>query len=213
MTKSNEDLHEQWLEALTPFAVAQPLAEKTFKYLVTAYCDSGRFYHNLCHIEKVLATIVRLTEHAPSPTLQLAAWFHDVVYDTRAKDNEEQSASLAGAMLKEMNVPGPVVEATKHLILLTKNHVADAEDEEGKILLDADLAILAESADRYAAYATAIRQEYAWVPEADYRSGRSKVLADFLKRPRIYHTHTMFAACEQPARDNLAAEIERLTST
>jgi len=190
MTKSNEDLRHQWLEALTPFAVAQPVAEKTFKYLVTAYSDSGRFYHNLCHIENVLATIIRLTE-----------------------DNEEQSASLAGAMLKEMNIPGPIVEATKHLILLTKNHVADAEDEDGKILLDADLAILGQSPDRYAAYARAIRQEYAWVPEADYRAGRSKVLAGFLKRARIYHTPVMFAACEQPARNNLAAEMERLTSS
>jgi len=213
MTKSNEDLRHQWLEALTPFAVAQPVAEKTFKYLVTAYSDSGRFYHNLCHIENVLATIIRLTEYAPSPTLQLAAWFHDAVYDSRAEDNEEQSASLAGAMLKEMNIPGPIVEATKHLILLTKNHVADAEDEDGKILLDADLAILGQSPDRYAAYARAIRQEYAWVPEADYRAGRSKVLAGFLKRARIYHTPVMFAACEQPARNNLAAEMERLTSS
>jgi predicted metal-dependent HD superfamily phosphohydrolase len=209
----SKDLHRQWLELLQPFAVPQSSAERTFDCLLNAYLEPGRFYHNLSHIEAMLATVGRLTaDGLQYPALQLAVWFHDAVYDTHAKDNEEQSAMLAGNILKEMNIPAPIMAATQHLILLTKNHVVD-ENDEGKILLDADLAILGETSERYEAYARAIRQEYAWVPEADYRAGRSKILADFLKRPRIYHTGAMFAECEQTARKNLAAEIERLTSS
>lgn len=212
MGNEKDNLGRQWLELLKPFSVPPSRAEEIFDCLVNAYSEPGRFYHNLSHIEDVLATIVQLTGQSSQPDLQLAAWFHDAVYDTHAKDNEEKSAVLAGDLLQEMRIPSPIVANVQRLILLTKHHVVDKEDEEGEILIDADLAILGESQDRYEEYAKAIRQEYAWVAEADYRAGRSKILTDFLKRARIYHTKAMFAACEQTARKNLSAEIEELTS-
>jgi predicted metal-dependent HD superfamily phosphohydrolase len=59
----------------------------------------------------------------------------------------------------------------------------------------------------YRTYAEQIRQEYAWVPDADYRAGRQRALAKFLARPTLYH---FLVDLESPARRNLSAEIERL---
>ncbi len=212
MKETKEGLWGKWLHLLELFAVPPEIAEKTFDDLVTAYSAPERFYHTLFHIEDVLATIVRLNS-PQHPSLPLACWFHDAVYDTHAQDNEEKSAALAGVRLKEMDIAAPIISATAHLILLTKNHVPGPEEEDGKVFLDADLAILGASAARYENYARAIRQEYAWVPEPDYRAGRAKVLMGFLNRPRVYHTEAMFAACEQKARQNMAAEIAGLTSS
>src|SRR5579864_605057 len=128
MTDSKVNLDRQWLEMLKPFAVPRPLAETTFTQLVAAYSESGRFYHNLSHIEDVLTTIGRLMGNTRHPALHFAAWFHDAVYDTRATDNEEKSAVLAATRLIEMHIPDSIAAATEHLILLTKNHVVDAED-------------------------------------------------------------------------------------
>ena len=61
-----------------------------------------------------------------------------------------------------------------------------------------------------ARYVADVRKEYAWVPDADYRTGRASVLEAFLARPRIYHTDVMFTEAEAAARRNLRAEIDRL---
>ena len=213
MSKSTEELRRQWQMILKPFAVPQALAEKTFEHLVAAYSEPGRHYHTLAHIENVLTTIARLTTDAPHPALQFAAWFHDAVYDTHAKDNEEKSAALARTMLQRLNIPADIVAATERLILLTKFHVPESGDVEGKILVDADLAILGTTLNEYEEYAKAIRREYAWVPEAEYRARRSRILAEFLKRRRIYHTEEMLAEYEQQARKNIAVEVSSLTSS
>ena len=96
--------------------------------------------------------------------------------------------------------------------MVAGQHRAASEDRDGQVLLDADLAILGATAERYAAYSQAICQEYAWVPEEQYRSGRRQVLEGFLRRERLYYLDEMHAALETQARQNLADEIAALTS-
>ena len=76
------------------------------------------------------------------------------------------------------------------------------------MLLDLDLSVLAAAPDRYRAYAQAIRQEYAAVPDALYRPGRRRVLEGFLARPQIYRTERLRALWEASARANLSARSQ-----
>jgi predicted metal-dependent HD superfamily phosphohydrolase len=92
------------------------------------------------------------------------------------------------------------------LILKTKTHDA-CEDVDAQVLLDADLAVLGATEPAYRTYADQIRQEYAWVPEPEYRIGRRRVLERFLARPRIFH---LLALLEERARRNIAEEIAGL---
>jgi predicted metal-dependent HD superfamily phosphohydrolase len=186
-------------------------ADEAFADLVRRYAEPGRSYHTLDHIAAVLDTIEWLTGK-PAPALLLAGWFHDVVYDSRASDNEERSADHARRTLASLGVNAAVQDEAARLILLTKSHTAAAaaDDESGQILLDADLAILGAEPAVYDAYAAAIRREYAWVSEADYRAGRRPILEKFLSRPRIYFTPLMVARAETSARANLAREIAAL---
>jgi predicted metal-dependent HD superfamily phosphohydrolase len=198
-------MRERWAALLAPFS-AQPAAiEDAFVLLQTSHAEPQRHYHNLAHIEAVLDVLGRLV--SPSPALSLAAWLHDTVYDPKRNDNEEQSAALARSLLPQLRVPPEIVEEAARLILLTKTHQADEADVEGKALLDADLSILAAPQVEYDLYAAAIRREYAWVPEADYRAGRAGILERFLTRQRIYHSPAMD---EDTARRNLAREIAAL---
>jgi predicted metal-dependent HD superfamily phosphohydrolase len=155
----------------------------------------------------VLEQVDRLHDDARNPdAVRLAAWFHDVIYDSRAKDNEERSADYAVSALQQLGAaPGLIAEVSR-LILLTKSHVADAGDADAVVLLDADLAILGAAEECYRRYAAAIRQEYAWVPAPDYRAGRCQVLERFLQRPQIFRTARLFAEREAQARRNLAWE-------
>jgi predicted metal-dependent HD superfamily phosphohydrolase len=204
------NLRRHWHDLLGPFAVPTAAGDAAFAELVRAYSDPARHYHNLGHLRDILDAVRSLLGHVHDPAaVQLAAWFHDVVYDPRANDNEERSADQAEVVLRRLGLPEQTITAVRRLILQTKTHEAD--DPDGWALLDADLAILGAAPDRYAAYAAAIRQEYAWVPDDAYRAGRSRVLQQFLQRKRLFRTDTFFSALEVRARTNLTQELAVLS--
>ena len=209
--KAESLLQSRWARLLTALGCPADRIEPTFTDLREQYESSGRHYHRLDHIAAVLDTICRLGATDEMYALLLATWFHDVIYDSRAGDNEERSAAFAGRALRSLGVDEAILGETERLILLTKTHSPSPDDRLGQILVDADLAVLGAPEAEYDAYASAIRKEYAWVPDEAYRSGRRSVLQQFLHRPRIYWTEVMFAEAEEAARRNLRREIELLS--
>jgi len=205
-------LRARWDGMLAALGVPVARGETTFNELLEAYGGAGRYYHNLDHIEAVLATLDMLAEHAHNrPALELAAWFHDAIYDPRATDNEERSALLAESVCAGWGLPAETANLVGRLIRATRTHQADANDREVSVLLDADLGILGDDRAAYDAYAAAIRKEYAWVAEKDYREGRSRILHEFLRRKRIYRLETMHDNLNSRARENLTRELKTLT--
>ena len=212
-TASIETLKSSWDSALQPFEVEPSLKQKVFLNLVGAYSGVGRFYHTLEHIQHILETMGQMRSLAVNfPKIQLAAWFHDVIYDSKAKDNEERSADYAVMSLTKLEIPSTTVERVRKLILSTKTHQASITDIDNQILLDSDLAILGSSEWEYQVYAQAIRKEYSWLSSELYRTGRQQVLLKFLQRDRIYFTNQMFVKLEQRARENMQAELAALLS-
>jgi predicted metal-dependent HD superfamily phosphohydrolase/GrpB-like predicted nucleotidyltransferase (UPF0157 family) len=201
------EMRESWQNLLAAWAVDPAVADRTFEEIVEAYSCPGRFYHTLDHVRHVLQEVEVIGSEAKHPNaVRLAAWLHDVVYDSRASDNEERSAAYAERLCAELAMPqGPLVAS---LIRKTKTH-DDGGNADAQVLLDADLAILGEGELIYRDYSQQIRQEYASVPVPKYRRGRRSVLESFLARPRIYH---LLCHLEEPARRNLAAEIDQLAS-
>jgi predicted metal-dependent HD superfamily phosphohydrolase len=180
--------------------------------LLARWSEPHRHYHTLVHLEACLAGLDAHRALAADPAaVEAALWFHDAVYDPRASDNEVRSAALAATVLRAARVSGETIARIENLILATRAHQAEADgDPDTALLLDLDLAILGAPPAAYQAYAAAIRREYAWVPEADYRRKRAAILARFLQGPRLYLTAPFFARHETAARANLAAEIAAL---
>jgi predicted metal-dependent HD superfamily phosphohydrolase len=208
------DLQASWEDLLSPFGAAPQAIRDAFADLATRHAEPHRHYHTLPHIAAVLRALHTLCPEARNrPALLLAGWFHDAVYNPQASDNEQRSAELAHRALGLLGVNEPTLIETARLILLTRTHQTAAEDRDGQVLLDADLAILGADQPTYDGYAHAIRQEYAWVPEEQYCSGRRRVLQGFLARTRIYYTPALFAQAEARARANLAREIAALADS
>jgi predicted metal-dependent HD superfamily phosphohydrolase len=209
--QERDALQSAWLRLLGGFGVPEVAARAGFDELAAAYDEPGRFYHNLDHLADVLRTVDGLADLAWDPAaVRLAAWFHDAVYDSRALDNEERSSALAKAHCESWGIPRATIDTVRRLILATKMHPFDPEDRDEAVLLDADLAIFGAGQERYNAYARAIRQEYQWVPEEDYRQGRLRILRSFLQRERIYRLDRMQQAYEAAARENLSREMAAL---
>ena len=205
-------LEEAWQQTAARTGLTGPEAGVVYQDLCRRYSEPGRAYHNLGHVAAMLETTSEFRGLVRDDVaLRLSVWFHDAVYDSRRIDNEEKSAAYAMAALKG-GACDPLRMRVMVLIGKTKTHEAPAGDSDCQILLDADLAVLGSSADDYDRYAGAIREEYASVPEADYRAGRRRVLESFLGRERLSHTAPLFEQYEQAARANLRREIECLTN-
>jgi predicted metal-dependent HD superfamily phosphohydrolase len=83
-------------------------------------------------------------------------------------------------------------------------------DANGKVLCDADLAILAAGPGDYAAYAAAVREEYSFVPDEFFAAGRADVLAALLELPSLFRTELGKERFEAPARHNVEVELTLL---
>ena len=204
-------MQRQWVRLLDTYGIAAADAYPIFDDLIAAYSEPQRHYHTLEHLGELFRVIGRLPLTEPGPVF-LAIWFHDVIYDPKAKNNEERSAAYANEQLASLGIGSAVRQRVSQLILATAHLTADVEpaDSDTAALLDADLAILGASEVRYRRYAADVRREYAWVSDADYREGRTAVLRQFLARKRLYHTALMHEEGDIPARQNLQNEIAEL---
>ena len=205
-------LQWQWLRLLTPFGVLPEQAYPCFDRLVDRYSEPHRHYHTLEHLAEMFRVLGRLTGSiSNTPAIMLAAWYHDAIYDSKAKDNEDKSADLAERELKSLGIPEEIRVEVRQLILATKHTDSLPASVDTHAFLDADLAILGSSEVRYARYAADVRKEYDWVSEDQYRAGRRAVLHHFLQRKRIYLTPLLYEEGEVTARQNLQSEIDQLT--
>jgi len=180
--------------------------------LLAAYGSSGRGYHDLRHLGEVLDRLDELADAGETferLPVELAAWFHDGVYDGAAGD-EARSAAWASRALPEAGVAAPTVAEVVRLVLLTEHHRPEPGDRNGEALSDADLAVLASDVGRYDEYVRDVRREHAHVPDDDFRRGRAAVLEDLAAKPALFHTTHARSHWEQRARTNLTRELAAL---
>ncbi len=207
MTSWVQRFTQVWLELAAvgdPEPVAQDLLER--------WAEPQRHYHTLDHLAHCLAGLDRHCALAVNaPVLEAALWFHDAVYDPRAADNELRSAALARDFLMRAKVSAPEIDRIEQLILATRTHESDGSADNA-LLLDLDLSVLGAPPADYSRYAQAIRQEYAWVPEPEYRHKRAEVLRHFLKRSKLFLTPPFQRLYEAQARHNLTTEIAQLVA-
>ncbi|MGW0805798.1 HD domain-containing protein [Nonomuraea sp. NPDC002799] len=199
---------EDWVR----LAGGSPAALATGAELIARWSEPHRRYHDRAHLAAVLGAITPLGDEAGDLTaVRLAAWFHDAVYDGRPGRDEERSAQLAQALLPRCGVPAGRIAEVARLVRLTAAHdTLTGGDANGAVLCDADLAVLGSPG--YPAYAAAIRQEYAHVPDEAFRQGRAEVLRRLLAVPRLYRTRRAAELWEERARANMTAELAALAA-
>jgi len=201
-------LQERWIKFSTRATI--PQRELLWKNFVTLYSEENRHYHDLAHIEDCLTKLDSWPSQ-PSNTvrdgIELAIWFHDIIYDTRRTDNEESSAALATHYLR-----GHPLEIDCHALILATRHKQTEGMRAEEIMCDIDLSVLGSEPDKYRRYAENIRNEYSWVETAEYSEARARVLTNFLNRDNLFQTPYAIAKWEAQARINLEQERETLLS-
>jgi len=185
------------------------LTEDLREDLLARWSESHRRHHTVTHLHEMLDAIALLAGDGVQfdrEAVELAAWFHDAIYEVGRDDNERRSAELAHELLGS----SPVRDEVVRLVLLTRTHQVAAGDVNGAVLNDADLAVLGGDARRYRAFARAVREEYAAVPEDVFKPARAQLLTALLAGP-IFYTEAGRHRWESAARHNVGEELRDLT--
>jgi predicted metal-dependent HD superfamily phosphohydrolase len=194
-------------EAWAELTGDSPTSRTEWSFLVAAWSEPHRRYHDLAHLAAVLGLVGGLVDHADDPdAVRLAAWYHDVAYDPQRTDNEQVSAARARAGLRGL-VPDGRIDEVERLVLLTATHDTGPDDANGAVLCDADLAVLAGPPEAYAGYASAVRAEYDHLSDAEFTAGRIAVLERLLALPQLYRLPAVAADWTPRARANMQAEL------
>jgi predicted metal-dependent HD superfamily phosphohydrolase len=207
----SKQLYPRWETLWQQISTEKAIGYAVFNELITCYSELHRAYHNLQHIADCLSQFDQFCVHFKpiSPLiLELVIWSHDVLYDPRAKDNEAKSAQWMIARLPQESTID--TSLLTELILATE-HKNPPETPDAQLLVDIDLSILGSEPARFDAYEQQIREEYAFVPDDKFCTGRTAVLRHFLSRPTIYNTPFFRERHEKIARANLERSIAKLT--
>ena len=209
---ASEEVTRLWRDIAHRHGCEAASADAVLAELLRAHSEPHRHYHTLTHIAELLQCLEEHGGASDRDAVSLAILFHDVMYDSASRDNEEESAELAAERLTALGFPPSLIIKVDHYIRATRHSLParQHDDPDLNLLLDLDLSILAAPPDRYAAYVRAIREEYRAVPQDIFAAGRRQMLESFLARKQIYLTERPRALWEAPARANLAAELAEL---
>ncbi len=198
-------LEKSWFELHQHYHFSEP--QKVFNKLIAAYSEKQRAYHTIQHLYECLVLLESIrADLNDAHAVALALWFHDVVYDPQAKDNELRSAELFEQYLVQ-DLSIDIVQKIKRWIIATQKHER-SDDHDLQFLLDMDLAILAASPERFAEYEQQIQREYAWVDPDIYSIKRKEVLVHFYQTEPLYQSEYFQRNFEQFAKSNLKNIIE-----
>lgn len=204
MIKSN------YIALLDRYGVDSKSKEALWSEIETNYSKAKRHYHNLTHLADIhqqLTSVKDKIEHWD--VLLFTLYYHDIIYKSTKKDNEEKSAELAKLRMTAIGAQNEDIQLCFEQIIATKSHRAHPNSDTN-FFTDADLSILGRQPDIYKNYCSNIRKEYSIYPNFLYNRGRKKVIHHFLSMNKIFKTEAFFDRFEAQARINLRQELATL---
>jgi predicted metal-dependent HD superfamily phosphohydrolase len=183
--------------------------------LLARYSESGRHYHDASHVLACLDALEVYPDQIDAPDeVELALWYHDAVYDPQAASGSNESASIdlfrrEFGDLAAQRIAGNEVAA---LILATRHRPTPPASGDACLVADIDLAILGSSPARYRSYQDAVRREYTFLDDSEWKAGRRAFIRRLLGRRWLYHTRHYRRHLEDQTRANLLGEFESLGS-
>ncbi len=178
--------------------------------LLDGYGESPRYYHTLEHIEHCLRMFDACKSRLQQPdAVELAVWFHDVVFEPGRCDNERLSADLY-----LQYSAGVHDEATRdlvdRLIMATLHNGDSLTDADAAYMVDIDLSSFGLSWQEFLRDSENLRRENAHLDDAEYYRKQTGFQSCLLSRDRFFRSDFFAGRYEQRARENLARYFAEL---
>ncbi len=178
-----------------------PNAVQVFAELCNRYGASGRHYHTARHICQCLRQLDSARTVIPHPDyVEVAVWFHDAVYDAKAKDNEDRSARLFLGLSADL--PGAARQAISTLILATV-HPNEPSCGDQRYIVDIDLSSFGLPWVEFLRDSRDVRAEFPHLSNDLFLTGQGSFLRHLTGRKNFFLTNFFRNRLESQARDNI----------
>ncbi len=176
--------------------------ETLWDRITSGYCEAHRYYHSQRHILYCMKQLARVEDGLNDRSaVTLAIWFHDLVLDPSARDNEHKSMLLF-QKLAENQLPDELVEKVSSLIMSTRHIDAPGNDDES-FVQDIDISSMGADWDSFVRDVDDLKKEDAHLSEQQFIDGKRRFYHMMLDREKIYNSGYFFTHCEQTARANI----------
>ncbi len=171
--------------------------------LLDGYREPQRYYHTPEHIEHCLSWFDQCRSLVGNPdALELAIWFHDVIYEPGKPDNEARSAALYRQLSD-----GVHAKATRglvdRLIMATLHLGSELEDGDADYMVDIDLASFGLPWEEFLRDSENLRREATHLDESQFHQ-RARAFHQTLRaRERFFHTDFFAERLETRAHENI----------
>lgn len=191
-----------WRRNQQPGATSEP--EKVWRELESRYQEPHRYYHGEQHIAHCMEQLDLAGDRVQnSDQVEMALWFHDIIYHPGQQDNEARSArcfrELASGAMDET-----FINAVVDLILVT-THRWTTDETDQQFICDIDLASFGCNWERYIRDIECLKAEFPGSNQ-EFCRGQRGFINGMVLRPKIFQTDFFNRLYEQQAREN----IERL---
>lgn len=162
-----------------------------------------RHYHTLAHIAHCLTQIDTLDPTTPHrDAIELAIWFHDVIFEIGAKDNEDRSRLFFREQSTGL-LPESLISRVSGLIMATR-HSALEDDPTARYVVDVDLSSFGLHWEAFLQNSMALRMEEVLVEDEAYYTAKRNFMEGLLARSRMFQTDHFYQTHESTARANIA---------
>jgi len=185
-------------------------AHECFAQVEDHYNEPHRRYHTPGHITHCLEQFDAaraLMQHPDS--VELAIWYHDVIYDVGASDNELQSAKLLRRHADDA-LPGDLVQRVHDLIMVTVHGLLEPACLDQAFMVDIDLSSFGLPWQRFLRDSVAVREEFPHMSDAQFYPRQREFLAGLLAREHFCATDFFRKRHETRARRNITRYLADL---
>lgn len=203
---SRDELRNRYRDLIVRLGGDAAGAAAAFDAIHAAWSADSRVYHGVEHLVDCLRELDSAPGGAAADLVELALWYHDLIYDPRARDNEERSAQALRRSAVPLGLPPQVANTAADLVRTTAHGEATLAPAtpEAALIADIDLSIVGRDPLRFMDFEYGVEEEYRHVPQLWFHCRRGRLLASLLKRPHIFHTAAFRARYEQAARTQIA---------
>ena len=185
-------------------------ADDVYEELNSHYSETGRHYHTPKHIEHCLAQFDLVAgEMEMADAVEIAIWFHDLIYEVDANDNELQSArrfmELAGDSMDEG------FKSTVYDLIMATAAPRIPKTKDEKFMLDIDLSSFGLPWKDMLRDSIAVRKESPQLSDEEFFPGQRAFLESLVNREHFYFTEFFRSRIEDTARRNIERYLKNLT--
>ena len=183
-----------------------------FEEIAAHYREPHRHYHTPGHVDHCLAQLDAARAEMRDPdSVELAVWYHDVIYDVERKDNEALSADLFDRRATGVMAPERI-RAVHDLIMVTVHTRAAPGSLDQALMVDIDLSSFGLPWEGFLRDSVAVRKEYAHLSDEEFYPRQHDFLQGLLARDSFCFTEFFRRRHEHRARENIERYLDIVRS-